>query len=102
MALVFDDLASQAVADGELERAARIRGAARRLTGETGAQLASFVDEQFEAHLRPAIYRALDPETLQQLMAEGESMSLDDAIAYALGGNGAHEAVPASSAEVRG
>jgi predicted ATPase/class 3 adenylate cyclase len=102
MALVFDDLASQAAADGELERAARIRGAARRLTGETGARLASFVDEQFEAHLRPAIFRELDPEALQQLMTEGESMPLDDAIAYALGDGGAHEAVRASSAEVGG
>ena len=47
--LVFDDLASQAVADGDLPRAARIRGAARRLTADTGVTLASFVEEQFEA-----------------------------------------------------
>jgi predicted ATPase/class 3 adenylate cyclase len=86
VSLVFDDLASQAVADGDVERAARIRGAGRRLAQETGAKLASFVDEQFEIYLRPSVSGSMDSARLQALMDEGEAMPLDDAIEYALGG----------------
>jgi predicted ATPase/class 3 adenylate cyclase len=86
VALVFDDLASQAVADGDLPRAARIRGAARRLASDTGAALASFVDDQFEVAFRPRVTESLDPDTLQRHMREGEALPLDDAIEYALGG----------------
>jgi predicted ATPase/class 3 adenylate cyclase len=87
LALTFDDLASQAVADGELERAARIRGASRRLAAETGAKLATFVEEQFETYFRPNVRATLDPEALQARMAEGEAWPLEDAIEYALGGD---------------
>jgi hypothetical protein len=85
MAMVLDDLASQAVVDDDLPRAARIRGAARRLTAATGAQLAGFVDEQFEHGIRPHVAGRLDPDELERYQAEGAAMSLDEAVAYALG-----------------
>ncbi len=84
IAMLFGDLSSQAVADGDLPRAARIRGAARRLTAATGAQLAGFVDEQFELDARPQVSGKLPPEELTRYTIEGEALNLDDAVAYAL------------------
>lgn len=85
LALVFDDLSAQAVADDDLPRAARLRGAARRLTAATGAQLAGFVDEQLEFYARPRIGDRLTAEDVARYTSEGEAMSLDEAVAYALG-----------------
>jgi tetratricopeptide (TPR) repeat protein len=85
LALVFDDLSAQAVADEDLPRAARLRGAARRLTAATGAQLAGFVDEQLEFYARPNIATRLTPEDMTRYMAEGHVMNLDESVAYALG-----------------
>ncbi len=48
LTLTFDDMSAVAVADGDLPRAARLRGAARNLTVETGAQLAGYVEDTFE------------------------------------------------------
>ena len=98
LALVFDDLSAQAVADDDLPRAARLRGAARRLTAATGAQLAGFVDEQLEFYARPNIATRLTPEEMTRYTAEGHAMSLDESVAYALGisveelGSNAHAA----------
>lgn len=98
LALVFDDLSAQAVADDDLPRAARLRGAARRLTAATGAQLAGFVDEQLEFYARPNIATRLTPEDMTRYTAEGHAMSLDESVAYALGisveelGSNAHAA----------
>ncbi|MBI3746183.1 MAG: hypothetical protein HY264_06595 [Chloroflexi bacterium] len=85
IALVFDDLHSAAVSEGDLEKGARIYGAARRLTAATGAELAGYVDVQFEHRLRPHIRGRLPPAEFERLAAEGAAMSLDDAVAYALG-----------------
>jgi predicted ATPase/class 3 adenylate cyclase len=84
MALVMDDLHSQAVMDGDLPRAARLYGTARRLTAATGAELAGFVDEQFETGARPHIASRLPSEELARYQAEGAAMTLDEAVAYAL------------------
>jgi len=83
--LVLDDLASQALAEDQLERAARIWGAARNLTTNTGANLASFVDGWIEGQSRPNIRTALPPEALDALSKEGAAMTLDEAVSYALG-----------------
>jgi predicted ATPase/class 3 adenylate cyclase len=83
--LVFDDLASQAVAEGDLERAARLWGAARNLTAATGTTLASYVDEAHEAYMRPHLQQRMDPAERDRLAREGAAMSLDEAVAYALG-----------------
>ncbi|HLE79136.1 MAG TPA: hypothetical protein VI687_01970, partial [Candidatus Limnocylindrales bacterium] len=85
IALVFDDLASQAVVDDDLPRAARIRGAARRLTAATGAELAGYVDAQSEFYARPQVSDKLSPDELARYGAEGAAMNLDEAVAYALG-----------------
>jgi predicted ATPase/class 3 adenylate cyclase len=84
LALILDDLASLAVVDGDLPRAARIRGAARRLTTATGATLAGFVDDVFEHDVRPHVARSISPDDLERFGAEGAAMTLDEAVAYAL------------------
>ena len=84
IALVLDDLASQAVTDGDIPRAARIRGAARRLTAATGANLAGMVDALFENTVRPGVAGYLSPEDLARYQAEGAAMTLDAVVAYAL------------------
>ncbi|HSO29970.1 MAG TPA: adenylate/guanylate cyclase domain-containing protein [Candidatus Sulfomarinibacteraceae bacterium] len=82
--LSLDDLASQAVADGDIVRAARLRGAARRLTASTGAKLAGFVDAVLETGARPHVGSRLSEEDLARYGAEGAAMTLDEAVAYAL------------------
>jgi sugar phosphate isomerase/epimerase len=82
--LVLDDLSSQALADGDPERAARIWGAARNLTTATGANLATFVDGWIEQQVRPSVRKTLESEDLARLAREGAAMALDDAVAYAL------------------
>ena len=84
IAMVLDDLHSQAVVDGDLPRAGRLYGAARRLTLATGASLAGFVDEQFEHRGRAHVASHLSPEDIERYGAEGAAMGLDDAVAYAL------------------
>jgi hypothetical protein len=82
MALVFDDLASEAMGDGDAPRAARLHGAARALSSAGGVLLADFTMAEFEGR-RPSP-TALDPAELERYSAEGRAMSLDDAVAYAL------------------
>jgi tetratricopeptide (TPR) repeat protein len=84
LTLAFDDLSSLAVAEGDLERAARLWGAARNLTNATGAGLAAFVDEAVEYDARPNIRRDLSPEELTRLGNEGAAMPLDEMVEYAL------------------
>jgi predicted ATPase/class 3 adenylate cyclase len=87
LTLVFQDLSSLALAREDLERAARLWGAARNLTNATGATLAGFVDGWIEQEVRPNVRKALAPEVLEALAREGASMSIDQAVAYALGGS---------------
>jgi tetratricopeptide (TPR) repeat protein len=82
--LVLDDLSSQAVADDDLERAGRLWGAARNLATTTGATLASLVEEQIEFGVRLNVRKALPPDRLEALAAEGAALPLDDLVAYAL------------------
>jgi hypothetical protein len=82
--MVIDDLSSQALADDEPERAARLWGAGRALTAATGATLASYTDGWIEKLLRPNVRNAIDPADLKRWAAEGEAMSLDEAVAYGL------------------
>ncbi|HUQ44217.1 MAG TPA: adenylate/guanylate cyclase domain-containing protein [Candidatus Limnocylindria bacterium] len=85
MTLVIDDLSAQALADDDPERAARLWGAARALATATGATLASYTDGWIEAQLRPNVRLAVQPEDLERWAREGAAMSLDQAVAYALG-----------------
>jgi hypothetical protein len=84
MTLVLDDLSSQALAEDDPIRAARLWGAARVLTKATGADLAAFTDGWIEQKVRPNVRVSLDPEDLERGAREGAAMSLDEAVAYAL------------------
>jgi hypothetical protein len=70
---------------GDHDRAGRLRGAARRLQATTGTELAGWVDAYFEEETRPSAARTLSAADLERTMAAGAAMSLDDAVAYALG-----------------
>ncbi|HJW22061.1 MAG TPA: adenylate/guanylate cyclase domain-containing protein [Candidatus Limnocylindrales bacterium] len=85
LTLVFDDLSSLALARDDPERAARLWGAARNLTNATGAGLAGFVDGWIEQEVRPNVRKALAPDRLAALAREGAALSIDAAVAYALG-----------------
>ena len=82
--LVLDDLSSQALADDDPVRAARLWGAARTLTAATGTMLAGFTDSWIEQQVRPNVRVALDAEVLEQGAREGAAMSVDEAVAYGL------------------
>jgi predicted ATPase/class 3 adenylate cyclase len=98
LTLSLDDMSAIAVADGDLPRAARLRGAARNLTVETGAQLAGFVEDTFETGVRPGIRSHMSSDDLARYGAEGAAWTLEEAVAYALEGadpttsDAAHEA----------
>lgn len=85
MTLVIDDLSSMALADDEPERASRLWGAGRALAKATGATLASYTDGWIESQLRPNVRNSIEPEDLKRWAAEGAALSLDEAVAYALG-----------------
>jgi hypothetical protein len=85
MTLVIDDLSAQALADEDPERAARLWGAGRALAKATGATLASYTDAWIESLLRPNVRNTIDKADLERWAAEGAALSLDEAVAYALG-----------------
>jgi tetratricopeptide (TPR) repeat protein len=85
--LSFDDLSAVAVAEGDLVRAARLRGVARNLATETGTQLASFVEDAFEQQVRPSVRSHMATVDIERYGAEGAAMTLEEAVAYALEGN---------------
>jgi len=87
LTLTLDDLSAIVVVEGDLPRAARLRGAARSLTRETGAELAGFVEDSFEEGVRPGVRSHMSAAELERYGAEGAAWTLDEAIAYALGGD---------------
>ena len=88
LTLTLDDLSSIAVADGDLERAARLRGGARATSSnETGASSAIFDRGHLrDARTRPSVRTQMSADDLERLGAEGAAMTLDEAVAYALEG----------------
>ncbi len=82
--LALDDLASVAVAEGDLPRSARLWGAARALSSAGGVLLADFVDSQFEFYSRPNARFVMEPDQLERYAREGRALSLDETVAYAL------------------
>ena len=72
------------VVDGDLVRAARILGAARHLTVETGAELACYVEDNFGHGDRPSVGAHLSEENIAMYGAEGAAMTLDGAISCGL------------------
>ena len=95
--LSFDDLSAVAVAEGDLVRAARLRGVARNLATETGTKLASLVEDAFEQEIRPSVRAHMSDDDIERFGAEGAAMPLDEAVAMALATNERstpHEAEP--------
>ena len=84
LTLTFDDMSAIATVEGDLARAARLRGAARALTKETGTGLASYVEESFEQGIRPGIRAYMTEADVLRYGLEGAAMTLDEAVAYAL------------------
>jgi tetratricopeptide (TPR) repeat protein len=87
LTLIFDDYSAIAVTEGDLVRAARLRGAARNLGQETGAGLASYVEEAFEEGVRPGVRTHMSTTDVERYGAEGAAMTIDEAVAYALEGD---------------
>ena len=83
--LCLDDLSSVEVAEGDFQRAAILRGAARNLTVVTGAGLANYVEDLYETGARPKIVEHMADVELERLGAQGAAMTLDEAVAFALG-----------------
>jgi predicted ATPase/class 3 adenylate cyclase len=85
MTMALDDLAAVAVTDGDLDRAARLDGLARRLQASSGAMLAGLVQQAFESATRPEASNRMDPQELEHHRAEGAAFALPDGVRYALG-----------------
>jgi predicted ATPase/class 3 adenylate cyclase len=85
MTLVIDDLSALALADDDPERAARLWGAGRALTAASGATIAAYTDTYIESELRPHVSQMVEPGDLDRWAAEGGQLSLDEAVAFALG-----------------
>src|SRR3954451_8456464 len=94
LTLTLDDMSAIAVAEGDLPRAARLRGAARNLTMETGAELAEYVEDTFETGVRPGVRSHMRSDELALYGAEGAAFTLDEAVAYALEGSDSVESGP--------
>lgn len=83
--VILDDISASAVADGDLVRAARLHGLARRLQQTSGTDLARFIEEAFEERSRRSARQVMTAEDLARHAAEGRAMTLDDGVRYALG-----------------
>ena len=82
--LVLDDFAELAWRGGDLPRALRLQAAARTLQEQTGTDLAGLANEFMRAGGVPA--GDLTAEDIARHAADGRSLSLDEAVAYARGG----------------
>ena len=78
--LLLDDAASVAKLQGDTIRAVRLAGAAARLQAETGAALASIVN----INEGRAWHDLIDTPEEEKAWADGQAMSPDAAVAYAL------------------
>ena len=84
--MTLDRLSSVAMVDGDLVRAARLHGLARRLQQTSGTDLARFVEESFEETTQSSVRETLAPEDLARHAREGAGMTLDEGVRYALAG----------------
>jgi hypothetical protein len=83
MGLLLDDFADIAQADGDLLRAARLRGAAAGLRHVTQAGITN--ESEGRIGSAESAVGVLDPAALERAWAEGQAMSVAEATAYALG-----------------
>jgi predicted ATPase len=85
--MALDDISALEAATGNLERAARLYGAARHLTDETGTGLATYVEDTLNEWIRVGVRARMPEDEIARLGAEGAAMTLDEAVIYALEGN---------------
>jgi predicted ATPase/class 3 adenylate cyclase len=83
-AIIFqlDNLSDAARQEGHLERAVKLRAASVSLLTSSGLGLADISREALGTELMKK--ELLEQDRLRQIWAEGEAMSLDEAVAYAL------------------
>jgi predicted ATPase/class 3 adenylate cyclase len=86
IALLLDDFADLALGEGRIERSVRLSGAAAAFQATSGADLGSVINKT-EGRSLPDAAR-LDPETLRRAWEEGQAMSIDQAVAYAMAADG--------------
>jgi hypothetical protein len=84
VAVLLDSFASLAVAAGRAARAARLLGAADAVRQASEVALAPIGRRDFYDPILAAVQAALDAGTLTAAWAEGQALSPDQAIAYAL------------------
>ncbi len=89
--LVLDDLVRLAVGQHDRPRAARLLGATRQLSGATGVGLATVVSSTQQAAALRDLTESLSASDFERYLREGAALSIDDAVAYALGESGAEE-----------
>ena len=82
--LLLDDAASVARLQGDESRALRLAGAAARQQADTGAAIASVVN----VNEGRAWKETIDSPEEERAWAEGQAMSVDQAVAYALDSDG--------------
>jgi len=80
--IALDDLSALATAEGDPERAMRLAGGAAALQQSSGADLAT-VTATADGRVRPGA-EGLDQQALAAAWKEGNTMSLDEIVAYAL------------------
>jgi hypothetical protein len=73
-------------AHGEARRAARLWGAARSLEAEGIPRDTDFLAEADER--MPAVRSGMGEQAWEEALAEGRAMTLEEAVSYALEGNG--------------
>jgi predicted ATPase/class 3 adenylate cyclase len=82
--LLIDDFAKLAAGRGEVERAVRLTAVADTMRQRTGADMGATLAEGLLSFPDPTA--GLDPELVERLRGEGQRMSTEEAVAYALGG----------------
>lgn len=83
IALVLNDFALLEMQEGEHERATRLRGAALKVEQQSGGGLVSNYDAYLPWKMEETLRRAVTDAVYEKLLAEGDSMSIDQAVAYA-------------------
>jgi hypothetical protein len=83
MLMSLERLGGLAVARGQMQRAARLHGTAARLRAATGVLLPVAHRHEYEQDLAAVRFR-LDEEAFQAAWAQGRTMTLAQAIEYAL------------------
>jgi predicted ATPase/class 3 adenylate cyclase len=89
IALVVNDLSLLEMLDNDNERATKLRGAALKIERLSGGGLVTNYDAYLPWKIEQTLRAALTDAGYEMLLAEGDSMSVDEAVPYALHGDAA-------------